>query len=208
MKMSKLITKCPSCQHDLEIAVLHCPACGLELRNDFELSAFEKLSREQNQFLMTFLKNRGNLKNLQNELQISYPLSKKKLDELLLEKEEFDSNIWECAAGEDHIANVLRAHGHKLYYYDNRKQGEVDYLVDNHTMMSAHPIEVKSGKDYTKHSALNNLLKIPDYNVLAATIISNERKVYQDGKVTYMPIYFVMFMEADTPQTDEKEYIF
>ena len=82
--MSKLITKCPSCQHDLEIAVLHCPACGLELRNDFELSAFEKLSREQNQFLMTFLKNRGNLKNLQNELQISYPLAKKKLDELLL----------------------------------------------------------------------------------------------------------------------------
>ena len=62
--------------------------------------------------------------------------------------------------------------------------------------MSAHPIEVKSGKDYTEHSALNNLLKVPEYNVLAATVISNERKVYQEGKVTYMPVYFVMFMEA------------
>ena len=109
---------------------------------------------------------------------------------------------------ENVVAQELRAHGHKLYYYDNRKQGEVDYLVDNHTTMSAHPIEVKSGKDYTEHSALNNLLKVPEYNVLAATVISNERKVYQESKVTYMPVYFVMFMEADTPQTDESEYIF
>ena len=83
-----------------------------------------------------------------------------------------------------------------------------DYLVDNHQTMSAHPIEVKSGKDYTVHSALNNLLKNPEYNVLAATVISNERRVYQDGKVTYMPVYFVMFMDADTPQIDEEEYFF
>ncbi len=60
------------------------------------------------------------------------------------------------------VAQELRAHGHKLFYYDNRKQGEVDYLVDDYTAMSAHPIEVKSGKDYTVHSALNNLLKNPD----------------------------------------------
>ena len=106
-----------------------------------------------------------------------------------------------------HRAQELRAHGHKLFYYDNRKQGEVDYLVDNHTTMSAHPIEVKSGKDYTEHSALNNLLKNPEYNVVAATVISNEREIRQDGKVTYMPVYFVMFMEADASRTDE-EYIF
>lgn len=106
------------------------------------------------------------------------------------------------------VAQELRAHGHKLFYYDNRKQGEVDYLIDDHTVMSAHPIEVKSGKDYTVHSALNNLLKNPDYNIQAATVISNEREIYQKGKVTYMPVYFVMFMEVDTPQTDETAYIF
>ena len=106
------------------------------------------------------------------------------------------------------IAQELRAHGHKLFYYDNRKQGEVDYLIDDHTLMTAYPIEVKSGKDYTVHSALNNLLKNQDYNILAGTVISNEREVYQKGKVLYMPVYFVMFMEIDTPKADEAEYIF
>ena len=106
------------------------------------------------------------------------------------------------------VAQELRAHGHKLFYYDNRKQGEVDYLIDNHTTMSAHPVEVKSGKDYTVHSALNNLLKNPDYNILAGTVISNERQIYQDGKITYMPVYFVMFMEVDVPQVDDQAYFF
>lgn len=102
----------------------------------------------------------------------------------------------------------LRAHGHKLFYYDNRKQGEVDYLVDDHSSMAPHPIEVKSGKDYTIHSALNNLMKNPDYHILSSTVISNEREVHQEGNITYMPIYFVMFMENDTPQNDASEYIF
>ena len=106
------------------------------------------------------------------------------------------------------VAQELRAHGHKLFYYDNRKQGEVDYLVDDYTAMSAHPIEVKSGKDYTVHSALNNLLKNPDYNIQAATVISNEREIRQDGKITYMPVYLVMFMAVDAPQVDNSEYIF
>ena len=106
------------------------------------------------------------------------------------------------------VAQELRAHGHKLFYYDNRKQGEVDYLVDDYTAMSAHPIEVKSGKDYTVHSALNNLLKNPDYNIQAATVISNEREIRQDGKITYLPVYLVMFMAVDAPQVDNSDYIF
>ena len=106
------------------------------------------------------------------------------------------------------VAQELRAHGHKLFYYDNRKQGEVDYLVDDYTAMSAHPIEVKSGKDYTVHSALNNLLKNPDYNIQAATVISNEREIRQDGKITYMPVYLVMFMAVDAPKENNSEYLF
>ena len=109
---------------------------------------------------------------------------------------------------ENVVAQELRAHGHKLFYYDNRKQGEVDYLVDDHLSMAPHPIEVKSGKDYTIHSALNNLMKNPDYHILSSTVISNEREVHQDGNITYMPVYFVMFMENDTPQNDASEYIF
>ena len=106
------------------------------------------------------------------------------------------------------VAQELRAHGHKLFYYDQRKQGEVDYLIDNHTVMSPYPIEVKSGKDYTVHSALNNLLGNPDYHIPSATVVSNEREIRQEGKVTYMPVYFVMFMESDAPAEDESEYIF
>ena len=106
------------------------------------------------------------------------------------------------------VAQELRAHGHKLFYYDQRKQGEVDYLIDNYTAMSPHPIEVKSGKDYTVHSAFNNLLGNPDYHIPSATVVSNEREIYQEGKVTYMPVYLVIFMESDAPAEDESEYIF
>ena len=81
--MSMLINKCPSCQAGLEISVLQCPQCGLELKNRFELSPFDRLSKENFDFLMAFLRNRGNMKNLQAELQSSYPAAKKKLDELL-----------------------------------------------------------------------------------------------------------------------------
>ena len=63
-------------------------------------------------------------------------------------------------------------------------------------------------KDYTVHSALNNLLGNPDYHIPAATVISNEREIYQDDKVTYMPVYLVMFMESDAPAENESEYIF
>lgn len=54
------------------------------------------------------------------------------------------------------VAAELLAHGHKLFYYDNRSKGEVDYLIDDFDSLSAIPIEVKSGKDYSIHSALNN----------------------------------------------------
>lgn len=81
--MNRLITSCPSCHEGLIITSLKCPACGLELRNDFDLSVFDRLGDEQYAFLITFLKNRGNLKKVQNDLQISYTIAKKKLDGLL-----------------------------------------------------------------------------------------------------------------------------
>ena len=79
----RLITKCPGCKNTLQISALHCPECGLELRNDFELSAFDLLNDDQYSFLMSFLRNRGNLKSLQAELSISYPSAKNRLDDLL-----------------------------------------------------------------------------------------------------------------------------
>ena len=92
------------------------------------------------------------------------------------------------------VASELAAHGHKLFYYDNRSKGEVDYLIDDYDSLSAVPIEVKSGKDYTVHSALNNFVKNEDYHIKKAFVVSNERTIKADGKITYLPIYYVMFL--------------
>lgn len=82
--MKKLISQCPCCNETLKIATLQCPECGMELKNNFELSAFDRLSDEQYAFLIAFLQERGNLKNVQSELDISYPTAKKKLEDLLV----------------------------------------------------------------------------------------------------------------------------
>lgn len=82
--MKKLISKCPCCNETLRITTLQCPECGMEMKNDFELSAFDRLSNEQYAFLVAFLQQRGNLKSVQNELGVSYPTAKKKLDDLLM----------------------------------------------------------------------------------------------------------------------------
>lgn len=96
------------------------------------------------------------------------------------------------------VASELIAHGHKLFYYDNRSKGEVDYLIDDYDSLSAVPIEVKSGKDYTVHSALNTFVQNEDYHIKMAFVVSNERNVTQNGKITYIPIYYIMFFDADS----------
>lgn len=96
------------------------------------------------------------------------------------------------------VASELIAHGHKLFYYDNRSKGEVDYLTDDYDSLSAVPIEVKSGKDYTVHSALNTFVNNEDYHIKKAFVVSNERSVTQKGKIIYIPIYYIMFIGTES----------
>lgn len=91
------------------------------------------------------------------------------------------------------VASELKAHGKKLYYYDNRNKGEVDFLIDDYDSLSVVPIEVKSGKDYTVHSALNNFVNNNDYHIQKGYVVSNERTIRQKGKIIYLPIYYTMF---------------
>lgn len=91
------------------------------------------------------------------------------------------------------VASELKAHGFKLFYYDNKAKGEVDYLIDDYNDLSAVPIEVKSGKDYTVHSALNHFVKTDDYHIKKGYVLSNERQITKKGKIIYLPVYFVMF---------------
>lgn len=100
------------------------------------------------------------------------------------------------------VASELIAHGHNLFYYDNRSKGEVDYLIDDYSSLSVVPVEVKSGKDYTIHSALNTFVQNEDYNIKKAYVVSNERTVQQNGKIIYIPIYYVMFLDANSAAAD------
>lgn len=104
------------------------------------------------------------------------------------------------------VASELIAHGYQLFYYDNRTKGEVDYLIDDYERLSAVPIEVKSGKDYTVHSALNTFVQNEDYHIKKAFVVSNERKVTTQGKVTYLPVYDIMFFQ--NAPADEKDLYF
>lgn len=107
---------------------------------------------------------------------------------------------------ESAVAQELKAHYNKLFYYDNKQKGEVDFIVDDSRTMSVLPIEVKSGRDYTVHSALDNLMAVPDYNIVSSIVLSNEREIKSKGNINYYPIYYVMFMENKIP--DKKEDLF
>ena len=95
------------------------------------------------------------------------------------------------------VAQELHAHGFPLHYYDNKQKGEVDFLVDDYANLTVLPLEIKSGKDYTVHSALDNFINTPDYNIHNAVVLSNVREVYQKDGITYQPIYYCMFYQLD-----------
>ena len=92
------------------------------------------------------------------------------------------------------VAQELKAHNKNLFYYDNKNKGEVDYLIDDYDNLSVLPIEVKSGKDYYVHTALNHFVSNEDYRINKAIVLSNERNVIVKDKIFYMPIYYSMFL--------------
>ena len=96
------------------------------------------------------------------------------------------------------VAQELHAHGSKLHYYDNKQRGEVDFLIDDFNCLTVLPIEVKSGKDYTVHSALTKFLATPDYTIARAIVLCNDREVKTINGITYMPVYYAMFIGGTT----------
>lgn len=95
---------------------------------------------------------------------------------------------------ENAVAQELRAHGFKLYYYNSKKYGELDFVIEYREKIL--PIEVKSGKSYQRHSALDNILDISNYSLDEAYIFSNYN-VESKGKRIYYPIYMLMFLTND-----------
>ncbi len=101
------------------------------------------------------------------------------------------------------VAQELHAHGHSLHYYDNKKKGEVDFIIDDYRNLRALPLEIKSGKDYKIHSALDNFLNTPIYNINKAIVLSNEREVFEEEGITYMPIYYCMFIDNNAQANND-----
>lgn len=96
---------------------------------------------------------------------------------------------------ENFAAQELHAHGYKdkLYYFNSKKQGEVDFVLEN-MQGTILPTEVKSGKDYEFHLALNNILGNEQYGIQEAIILCNDN-VSVRGKVVYLPVYMTMFIK-------------
>ena len=79
----KVLSKCPVCSSKLKVIRLKCDECSTVVENKFELSKFDYLSSEQLSFIEVFLKSRGNIKDVEKELGISYPTVRAKLDEVI-----------------------------------------------------------------------------------------------------------------------------
>ena len=95
---------------------------------------------------------------------------------------------------ENAVAQELTAHGFAVRYYNSSTFGEVDFLVEKGCAVL--PIEVKSGKHYKRHRALNRLMECSEYGIESA-IVFDDDAMNVAGKVFYAPIYMVMFLKKD-----------
>lgn len=75
--------KCPLCEGEIEVAEIHCKRCGIVIKGEFELCKFCRLNEKQKYFAEVFIKNRGNIKEIEKELGISYPTVRNKLDDVI-----------------------------------------------------------------------------------------------------------------------------
>lgn len=89
---------------------------------------------------------------------------------------------------ENYVAQELACHGRGLFYYNDSKRGEVDFVVEDSSQANVTLVEVKSGKDYKRHNALNNLLATPGYDFDRAVVL-HDGNVGREGRVLYAPVY-------------------
>ena len=104
-------------------------------------------------------------------------------------------SIYENAAAQE-----LKAHGYDLYYFNSKKQGELDFIVEKGGDVL--PIEIKSGKDYARHAALDNVMSNPDYAIPTGYVFQNDN-VKADGKIVYLPVYMLMFLQKEQDTTPQ-----
>ena len=95
---------------------------------------------------------------------------------------------------ENAVAQELFAHGFELNYYDSNRHGEVDFVLEREGGVL--PIEVKSGKHYKRHRALNRVMSERSYAIKEA-VVFDDSTLKVENRVFYAPIYMVMFLKKD-----------
>jgi len=106
------------------------------------------------------------------------------------------------AVYENAAAMELIAHNDSIFYYDNKAKGEVDFLFDDFSTLEAAPIEIKSGKDYSVHSALSRLIDNHDYRISVGYVMSNEREISIKNNIVYMPVYNIMWFDGNSDSSE------
>ena len=107
-----------------------------------------------------------------------------------------DNSINIGAVYENAVAQELIANSVTPYYFNSKKQGEVDFVVSVNGKVV--PVEIKSGKDYTRHRAMDNILQCREYEIEEGIIFGN-CNMQTEGRLTYAPIYMSMFLKNDIP---------
>ena len=101
---------------------------------------------------------------------------------------------------ENAVAQELVAHGFEPYFYNSKKRGEIDFVIENNGKVL--PIEVKSGKDYVYHRALSNIMDCEEYDLPEALVLNNDNLTVE-GRITYVPVYMVMFIVKSVPSVTQ-----
>lgn len=104
--MKKVISRCPVCNNELTVARLKCDSCDTVIENNFRLSKFDYLSDEELYFTETFIRCRGNIKEVEKELGISYPTVRSKLD-TVIKKLGYEAETDAQTAKRDEILKAL-----------------------------------------------------------------------------------------------------
>lgn len=95
---------------------------------------------------------------------------------------------------EQAVAQELTFQGFNLFYNNDKKRGEIDFLIEQNNKVI--PIEVKSGKDYKRHNALTNMMANHSFNYEKAYVFTN-KNISKKGNIIYMPIYMTMFIKKE-----------
>lgn len=95
---------------------------------------------------------------------------------------------------ENIMAQAIKGNGYDLHYYDSKKIGEIDFVIQNGTKVDI--LEIKSGNDFKKHPAINKIMEIPSWN-FGQVLVFGKGNVEKDVDVVYLPWYMIMFYKPE-----------